>query len=120
MRVFDDFKKLFEYFLRVKNLLFNHENEPKPKMPIKILNVAEKPSAAKTIANLLATNGTSIREGHSVYNKIFQFNMTINNIGQCDMFMTSVSGHTRISESISGISRAYIFSNMAQNDAKSL
>ena len=24
MRGFDDFKKLFEYFLRVKNLLFNH------------------------------------------------------------------------------------------------
>ena len=24
MRGFDNFKKLFEYFLRVKNLLFNH------------------------------------------------------------------------------------------------
>lgn len=60
---------------------------------IKVLNVAEKPSVAKSVAGILSQNqGLRIREGRSRYNKIFEFNYSIR--GQpCHMLMTSVTGH---------------------------
>ena len=61
-------------------------------MPFKVLNVAEKNDAAKTIAELLSRGRSTRKEGFSVYNKIYQFPYQVR--GQaCDMLMTSVSGH---------------------------
>ncbi|XP_012081967.1 DNA topoisomerase 3-alpha isoform X2 [Jatropha curcas] len=62
---------------------------------INVLNVAEKPSVAKSVATILSRNqqhGLRVREGRSRYNKIFEFTYVIN--GQpCHMLMTSVTGH---------------------------
>ncbi|RDY10657.1 DNA topoisomerase 3-alpha, partial [Mucuna pruriens] len=58
-----------------------------------VLNVAEKPSVAKSVSTILSRNqGMRVREGRSRYNKIFEFNYTIR--GQpCHMLFTSVTGH---------------------------
>lgn len=59
---------------------------------MKVLNVAEKHDAAKNIAGYLSNGTSRKREGLSVYNKIFEFNVQL--WGQnCQMVMTSVSGH---------------------------
>ncbi|OMO56040.1 DNA topoisomerase, type IA [Corchorus olitorius] len=60
---------------------------------IKVLNVAEKPSVAKSVSGILSSNqGLRVREGRSRYNKIFEFNYSIR--GQhCQMLFTSVTGH---------------------------
>ncbi|KAL4352305.1 hypothetical protein GQ457_06G034590 [Hibiscus cannabinus] len=60
---------------------------------IKVLNVAEKPSVAKSVSGLLSRNqGLRVRDGRSRYNKIFEFNYSIR--GQpCHMLFTSVTGH---------------------------
>ncbi|EFJ13984.1 hypothetical protein SELMODRAFT_121488 [Selaginella moellendorffii] len=61
-------------------------------MAVNVLNVAEKPSAAKEIAQILSHGDCRSLSGHSVYNRIFHFNYMIG--GQpCRMVMTSVSGH---------------------------
>ncbi|XP_057419211.1 DNA topoisomerase 3-alpha isoform X2 [Lotus japonicus] len=62
-------------------------------MGINVLNVAEKPSVAKSVATILSQNqGLRVRNGHSRYNKIFEFNYNIR--GQpCHMLFTSVTGH---------------------------
>uniref|UniRef100_A0A6N2L4U5 DNA topoisomerase n=1 Tax=Salix viminalis TaxID=40686 RepID=A0A6N2L4U5_SALVM len=59
---------------------------------IKVLNVAEKPSVAKSVATILSRNQLRVREGRSRYNKIFEFNYSING-QQCHMLVTSVTGH---------------------------
>ncbi|XP_032669264.1 DNA topoisomerase 3-alpha isoform X2 [Odontomachus brunneus] len=62
------------------------------KRVMKVLNVAEKHDAAKNIAAYLSRGNNRKREGLSVYNKIFDFNVQL--WGQnCQMVMTSVSGH---------------------------
>ncbi|KAI4326150.1 hypothetical protein MLD38_031490 [Melastoma candidum] len=60
---------------------------------INVLNVAEKPSVAKSVATLLSRNqGLRVRDGRSRYNKVFEFGYSIR--GQpCHMIMTSVTGH---------------------------
>jgi DNA topoisomerase-3 len=60
---------------------------------INVLNVAEKPSVAKAVASILSRNqGLRTRDGRSRYNRIFEFNYSIN--GQpCHMLVTSVTGH---------------------------
>ncbi|XVF16931.1 hypothetical protein REPUB_Repub10bG0073300 [Reevesia pubescens] len=60
---------------------------------IKVLNVAEKPSVAKSVSGILSRNqGLRVREGRSRFNKIFEFNYSIR--GQpCHMLFTSVTGH---------------------------
>ncbi|XP_054821592.1 DNA topoisomerase 3-alpha isoform X2 [Prosopis cineraria] len=60
---------------------------------INVLNVAEKPSVAKSVAAILSrSQGMRVREGRSRYNKIFEFNYAIR--GQpCHMLFTSVTGH---------------------------
>ncbi|KAI4317075.1 hypothetical protein L6164_024985 [Bauhinia variegata] len=60
---------------------------------INVLNVAEKPSVAKSVANILSrSHGLRVRDGRSRYNKIFEFNYAIR--GQlCHMIVTSVTGH---------------------------
>ncbi|XP_010546323.1 PREDICTED: DNA topoisomerase 3-alpha isoform X2 [Tarenaya hassleriana] len=60
--------------------------------PVTVLNVAEKPSVAKSVAGILSRGNFRTREGRSRYNKIFEFDYVIN--GQpCRMHMTSVTGH---------------------------
>ena len=62
---------------------------------MQVLNVAEKPNAAKRISELLSNNGANRREGFSKYNKIFEFQANIPQYGICNMAMTSVSGHLK-------------------------
>ncbi|CAB3229933.1 unnamed protein product [Arctia plantaginis] len=59
---------------------------------MKYLNVAEKNDAAKNIAQHLSRGTSRRREGYSQYNKIYEFETEV--MGQqCQMVMTSVSGH---------------------------
>ncbi|KAE9604181.1 putative DNA topoisomerase transcription factor interactor and regulator CCHC(Zn) family [Lupinus albus] len=60
---------------------------------VTVLNVAEKPSVAKSVSAILSRNqGLRVREGRSRYNKIFEFSYSIR--GQpCQMLFTSVTGH---------------------------
>lgn len=61
---------------------------------MKVLNVAEKNDAAKNIAGLLSRGTAQKREGLSKYNKIYCFQTEVPQLGgNCDMIMTSVSGH---------------------------
>nr|XP_003702899.2 PREDICTED: DNA topoisomerase 3-alpha isoform X3 [Megachile rotundata] len=59
---------------------------------MKVLNVAEKNDAAKNIAGYLSRGTSKRREGLSPYNKIYEFKSQVWN-QNCDMIMTSVSGH---------------------------
>ncbi|XP_035551186.1 DNA topoisomerase 3-alpha-like isoform X2 [Juglans regia] len=60
---------------------------------ISVLNVAEKPSVAKSVAGILSRNqGLRTRNGRSRYNRIFEFNYSING-RPCHMLVTSVTGH---------------------------
>ncbi|MQM05089.1 hypothetical protein Taro_037894 [Colocasia esculenta] len=62
---------------------------------IRVLNVAEKPSVAKSVAEILSRSGGGFlrsRVGRSRYNRVFEFDYAIR--GQpCHMLMTSVTGH---------------------------
>lgn len=62
---------------------------------MKVLNVAEKPSVAKSLAALLGRGQSRRREGRSQYNKVFECDgiqvPSLN--GQVTMVITSVSGH---------------------------
>ncbi|XP_058092918.1 DNA topoisomerase 3-alpha isoform X2 [Magnolia sinica] len=61
--------------------------------PIRVLNVAEKPSVAKAVAGILSRNhGLRTRDGRSRYNRIFEFDYTIRS-QPCRMLVTSVTGH---------------------------
>jgi DNA topoisomerase-3 len=60
---------------------------------IRALNVAEKPSVARAVAEILSRGaGLRSRHGHSVYNKIFEFEYSVGPQA-CAMSVTSVSGH---------------------------
>ncbi|KAF6035492.1 TOP3A [Bugula neritina] len=59
---------------------------------MKVLNVAEKNDAAKSIANVMSRGSSQRREGYSQYNKIYQFDYMFQG-QQVTMVMTSVSGH---------------------------
>jgi len=63
-------------------------------MPVKVLNVAEKPSVAKGISNILAGQGPAPRHrpGGTNYNGIYEFGCQING-ENVDMVFTSVLGH---------------------------
>lgn len=61
---------------------------------MKVLNVAEKNDAAKNISNLLSRGTCQRREGLSKFNKVYTFSVDVPQLGgQCEMVMTSVSGH---------------------------
>lgn len=68
------------------------EEEGAMARPVRVLNVAEKPSVAKSVAGMLSRGNMRVRNGRSPYNKIFEFSYTIGD-QQCDMLMTSVTGH---------------------------
>lgn len=59
---------------------------------MKVLHVAEKNDAAKTIASILSGGTSSRKEGRSVYNKLYTFNFSFFG-ANCHNIMTSVSGH---------------------------
>jgi len=61
---------------------------------IKVLNVAEKNDAAKNLSAVMAGghNQARRREGLSKFNKIYEFRTRVQG-HDCDMAMTSVSGH---------------------------
>ncbi len=63
-------------------------------MPTKVLSVAEKPSVAKQLA-LVMNRGQPPprRNGKSQFNANYTLQTTILGNEQCDMVMTSVSGH---------------------------
>lgn len=58
----------------------------------RILNVAEKNDAAKSLAEIMSRGNARRREGKSRYNKIYEFSYFLLN-RNCEMTMTSVSGH---------------------------
>jgi hypothetical protein len=61
---------------------------------IRVLSVAEKPSVAKSVAEILSrrSGGMQSRPGRSPYNRIFEFNYAIGG-HPCHMLVTSVTGH---------------------------
>ncbi|KAL5714566.1 DNA topoisomerase [Ranunculus cassubicifolius] len=62
--------------------------------PIRVLNVAEKPSVAKSISAILSGNACQSRQAHSRYNRVFEFMYTNSRNGQhYEMLVTSVTGH---------------------------
>eukprot|EP00171_Calliarthron_tuberculosum_P004151 IDg4151t1 len=68
------------------------------RMVLRVLNVAEKPSAAKEIVGVLKQGSqVSNRNGFSPYNRIFEFDMALNG-APTRMVFTSVSGHLKGSE----------------------
>ncbi|XP_028400889.1 DNA topoisomerase 3-alpha-like [Dendronephthya gigantea] len=61
-------------------------------MAFRVLNVAEKNDAAKEIARVMSRGANSRREGVSRFNKIYEYHYNL--FGrQCEMTMTSLSGH---------------------------
>ncbi|GAB7357976.1 hypothetical protein MBLNU230_g0143t1 [Neophaeotheca triangularis] len=63
-------------------------------MVTKVLCVAEKPSIAKAVANHLAPGQVQIRHPPGcTYQKNYEFHYNFQTWGQCDVTMTSVSGH---------------------------
>ncbi len=61
-------------------------------MVLRVLNVAEKPSAAKEIARILSSGQARSRPGLSQYNHVWDFEYQIQN-QNAQMIFTSVSGH---------------------------
>ncbi|KAE9327511.1 DNA topoisomerase 3-alpha [Phytophthora fragariae] len=59
---------------------------------MKVLNVAEKPSVAKEVANILSSGRSQRRAGFSKYNALFEFPYQIRG-QQVQMVVTSVTGH---------------------------
>ena len=58
-----------------------------------ILSVAEKPSVAKELARIISKGQHSSRQGHSIYNRIFDIEHCMFKDSPAKMKMTSVSGH---------------------------
>lgn len=80
--------------LRATNLTLNVSRTHATNTAMKVLNVAEKNDAAKNISGLLSRGTCQKREGLSKFNKIYMFTTDVPQLGgQCDMIMTSVSGH---------------------------
>ncbi|XP_013416438.1 DNA topoisomerase 3-alpha-like [Lingula anatina] len=86
---------LFHY---VKWLQRNHVNISVKRVAsvstkmVRVLSVAEKNDAAKSLAEILSRGRYRRREGLSRFNKLYEFETNILNMN-CTMTMTSVSGH---------------------------
>lgn len=61
---------------------------------MKVLSVAEKPSVAKEIANILSRGQYATKDGASRYNRIFEFQRH-HEQRPCTMLVTSVIGHLK-------------------------
>ncbi|KAI5167042.1 DNA topoisomerase III [Nematocida sp. AWRm78] len=59
---------------------------------MRILNVAEKPSVAKSLADILSNGRAEFSKGYNKYCSVFRFNHCIEGI-PCEMVFTSVLGH---------------------------
>mgnify|MGYP001957770613 CR=1 FL=1 len=68
------------------------DGPPPDPMPKKVLSVAEKPSVAKELAAILSGGNPSRRSGPAKYNALWDFTTALDG-GQCQMTMTSVTGH---------------------------
>jgi len=55
----------------------------------RVLAVAEKPSVAKELAEILSNSNYQTQMGQARYNRLFQFTVPYNG-GTCQMTMTSV------------------------------
>ncbi|XP_071536469.1 DNA topoisomerase 3-alpha isoform X2 [Panulirus ornatus] len=73
---------------------------------VRILNVAEKNDAAKNLAEIMSRGRYNRRDGFSIYNKIYEFDMVLNGEPSC-MVMTSVSGHL-LNHEFTGIYRKWL------------
>ncbi|KAK3584994.1 hypothetical protein CHS0354_037368 [Potamilus streckersoni] len=84
---------------------------------VRILNVAEKNDAAKSIAEIMSGGRYRKREGFSRFNKIYEFeyNILSNN---CTMTMTSVSGHLLNLEFVGQYKKWYSCNPVALFDAQ--
>lgn len=62
---------------------------------IQVLSVAEKPSVAKELANIIGRGGGSSRNGMSRFNRLYDVGECEigGGVGRCDMTITSVLGH---------------------------
>lgn len=60
----------------------------------KVLCVAEKNDAAKNIASILSNGTSKYQDGQSVFNKLYCFDASIQNVESSIVF-TSVSGHLK-------------------------
>ncbi|KAI5966975.1 TOP3 [Candida pseudojiufengensis] len=60
---------------------------------MKILCVAEKPSIAKEVANILGGGNVRVRSSKNKYIKNYDFRYSFPSTGFCDVTMTSVLGH---------------------------
>lgn len=58
--------------------------------PLRVLAVAEKPSVAKELADILSNKSYRTNQGASRFNRLFEFTVPYGG-GQCQMTMTSVS-----------------------------
>ncbi|XP_075589199.1 topoisomerase 3-alpha isoform X2 [Dermatophagoides farinae] len=80
---------------KISNCCRNFATAKKIIEMVKVLNVAEKNDVAKNVANILSRGTSRRREGYSKFNKIYEFQMQLPALRnqQCQMIMTSVSGH---------------------------
>lgn len=96
MRIFSALRKLGIESLKPKlnyeHISFCSKHFPASNKMVRVLNVAEKNDAAKSIAAIMSRGACRRRDGRSVYNKIYEFDYNLFN-QQCKMVMTSVSGH---------------------------
>lgn len=60
---------------------------------VRVLSVAEKNDVAKNVANILGRGAVRMRNGLSKWNKVYEFQAHNRMLGQCQVAMTSVSGH---------------------------
>ena len=60
---------------------------------MRYLNVAEKPSVAKSISHILSQGNLRNRAGQSKYNPVYEFSCRVRNVDHCQMIFTSLSGH---------------------------
>ncbi|KAL3875514.1 hypothetical protein ACJMK2_033460 [Sinanodonta woodiana] len=84
---------------------------------VRIINVAEKNDAAKSIAEIMSGGRYRKREGFSRFNKIYEFEYNILN-NNCTMTMTSVSGHLLNLEFIGQYKKWYSCNPVALFDAQ--
>lgn len=88
------YRSTFCVFKKIKHEIISYhvrDCNSKCKM-VRVLNVAEKNDAAKSISEIMSCGRMKRREGKSVYNKIYEFEYNLFN-QRCTMTMTSVSGH---------------------------
>ncbi|CUM63196.1 uncharacterized protein PRCAT00000765001 [Priceomyces carsonii] len=60
---------------------------------MKILCVAEKPSIAKEVSNILGGGRLNVRNSRNKYIKNYDFTFNFPRVGVCNVTMTSVAGH---------------------------